>query len=61
MRSPTVTMNAPIIDESRVLMHAAAPPGKMRYDSTKWETNWSSTCSVIMTVISAGAMQIQMF
>ena len=57
MRPPTVTMNAPMIDKSGVLMRSAVPPGKMRHDSTKRELNRSGTCSAIMTAISAREMQ----
>jgi len=61
MTPPTVTMNAPMIDTSGVLMRAAVPPGKMRHDNTKRETNWPGTISAIITVISTRAMQTQTF
>jgi len=59
MRPPTVTMNAPMIDKSGSSMRSTVPPGKMRHDSTKRETNRSGTVSAIMTAISARAMQTQ--
>jgi len=60
MRPPRVTMNAPMIDKSGVLMCSAVPPGRMRYDSTKPESNWPGTCRATMTAVSARAMQMQM-
>jgi len=48
-----------MIDKSGVLIRSTVPPGKMRHDSTKRESDRLGTISAIMTAISARAMQTQ--